>query len=187
MNLNSANKLTADGKLPSLPVIQEVYYRVQSNKFYRKKFLSESLNSWEDFFNLPLTYKEDLRNSEAEDTLAIPKSEVWHYHESFGTTGVPVSSWYSSEDYEREVDKTYRWTSEIKPGMMVLNRFPYSFAVPPFILELKCRRDGGVIVPTGYLSWNITYPRVLEIIKRLKIEAIGCLINIISTFLSNHF
>ncbi len=32
-------------------------------------------------------------------------------------------------------------------------------------------------MPAGYLSWNVTYPRTLEIIKRLKVEAIGCLPN----------
>ena len=92
-------------------------------------------------------------------------------------TGAPVSSWFTVEDYEQEVNKTARWTSDIKPGMMVLNRFPYSFAVPPFIIELKCRRDGGIIVPIGSLSLNVTYPRTLEVIKRLKVEAIGCLPN----------
>jgi len=61
--------------------------------------------------------------------------------------------------------------------MLVLNRFPYSFAVPPFVLETRCRQVGGIIVPAGYLSWNVTYPRTLEVIKRLKVEAIGCLPN----------
>ncbi|MBN2402428.1 MAG: phenylacetate--CoA ligase family protein, partial [Spirochaetes bacterium] len=87
------------------------------------------------------------------------------------------TSWFTVDDYEREAKQTMRWTSEIKKGMLVLNRFPYSFAVPPFVLEIRCRSLGGVIVPAGYMSWNMTYPRTLEIIKRLKVEAIGCLPN----------
>lgn len=168
---------TADGELPSISLIKNLFNKAKNNELYKKKFRGRSLNSWEDFFKLPLTHKEDLRGLSPEGTLAIPRKDAWHYHESFGTTGTPVSSWFTADDYEREVNQTWRWTSCIKPGMLVLNRFPYSFAVPPFILELKCSRDGGIIVPAGYLSWNVTYPRTLEIIKRLKIEAIGCLPN----------
>lgn len=177
MKINPDSNLTADGWLPPISIVQEVYNRAKMNDLYSNKWGDRLLNVWSDFFNLPITYKEDLRGIPAEANLAVPKSEVWHYHESFGTTGAPVSSWFTAEDFEVEVNKTYRWTSEIKPGMMLLNRFPYSFAVPPFILEQKCRRDGGIIVPIGSLSWNISYQRTLEVIKRLKIEAIACLPN----------
>jgi phenylacetate-CoA ligase len=170
-------KLTADGRLPSFAEIQELFNNAKRNKLYSRKFSGISLGSWADYFNLPLTYKEEMQEAGPEGLLAVPRSEAWHYHESFGTTGVPVSTWFTADDYEREVNQTWRWTSAIKPGTMLLQRFPYSFAVPPFILELKCRREGGVIVPAGYLSWNISYPRVIDLIKRTKIEAIGCLPN----------
>jgi phenylacetate-CoA ligase len=116
-----------------------------------------------------------LRNLKPDDNLIADKKDIWHYHESFGTTGAPISSWYSRDDYMREVEITRSWTNCIKPGMKVLNRFPYSFAIPPFVLEEKCRAEGGIILPVGYLSWNMPYARVLDIMKRLEIEAIGCL------------
>lgn len=166
---------TVNGKLPSFPMIKELFDNARTNELYSKKFSSHQLNSWEDFFKLPFTLKEDMRNIGPEGNLAVPREEIWHYHESFGTTGTPVSSWFTAADFEREIDQTWRWTAEIKPGMMLLNRFPYSFAVPPFVLEQRCLKSGGVIVPAGYVSWNVTYPRVIEIIKRLKIEAIGSL------------
>jgi phenylacetate-CoA ligase len=169
--------LTADGMLPSLSVIQELFSNAKRNKLYGSKFSGLSLDSWADYFKLPLTYKEEMQEAGPEGLLAVPRSEAWHYHESFGTTGNPVSTWFTADDYEREVNQTWRWTSAIKPGTLVLQRFPYSFAVPPFILELKCKREGGVIVPAGYLSWNVSYPRVIDLIKRAKIEVIGCLPN----------
>jgi phenylacetate-CoA ligase len=150
--INNPINRTADGHLPSLELIQEVFSRVKENGLYGHKFTGLTLTTWEDFFSLPLTTKEDLRSCAPEDTLAIPITEVWHYHESFGTTGKPVSTWWSEEDFNREVDLTHRWTAPIQPGMRVLNRFPYSFAVPPFILETKCKRDGGVILPAGNLN-----------------------------------
>lgn len=168
---------TIDGRLPSLQSIQKLFNRACKNDLYRKKYAGCKLNSWEDFFKLPLTYKDEMRGLKPEGTLALPKAEVWHYHESFGTTGAPVASWFTADDYKREVRQTLRWTSDIKKGMLVLNRFPYSFAVPPFVLEERCRQVGGIIVPAGYLSWNVTYPRTLEVIKRLKVEAICCLPN----------
>ncbi len=175
IDLSDAKNKTADGNLPSLDQIQDVFNRVTQNGLYKKKFSGLSLESWDDFFRLPMTTKDDLRECQAEDTLALPLSDVWHYHESFGTTGDPISTWFSKEDYEKEVDITWRWTEPIKPGMLVFNRFPYSFAVPPFILEVKCNRDGGVILPVGYLSWNVSYRRALEIMKRMRVAAIGCL------------
>jgi phenylacetate-CoA ligase len=171
------NSRTIDGRLPALPSIQKLFNQARKNDLYKNKFAGYKFNSWEDFFKLPLTYKDEMRVLASEGTLAVPRSEAWHYHESFGTTGTPVSSWFTKDDYEREANQTSRWTSEIKKGMLVLNRFPYSFAVPPFVLETRCRQVGGIIVPAGYLSWNVTYPRILEIIKRLKVEAIGCLPN----------
>jgi len=173
--MRNIGQMTVNDRLPSLTVIQEIFNKIRCNELYKKKYSGLSLNTWDDFFNLPLTYKEDIRASGPEGMLAVPRDEAWHYHESFGTTGTPISTWFTADDYECEINQTWRWTSEIKPGMLVLNRFPYSFAVPPFILEQKCKRDGGIIVPAGYLSWNVSYPRILEIIKRLKIEAIGCL------------
>ncbi|MFH0975699.1 MAG: AMP-binding protein [Spirochaetota bacterium] len=177
MKTKNMTSNTADGRLASLPSIQKLFSKASKNGLYKKKYAGLKLNSWEDFFKLPLTLKEDLRGLAPEDTLAVPRSEAWHYHESFGTTGAPVASWFTVDDYEREATMTSRWTSEIKKGMLVLNRFPYSFAVPPFVLEIRTRQTGGIIVPAGYLSWNVTYQRTLEIIKRLKVEAIGCLPN----------
>ncbi|MFO8049554.1 MAG: AMP-binding protein [Desulfosudaceae bacterium] len=174
LDTDDALQRTADGLLPEFDLIKDVVHRVSQHGLYAKKLKDLPLNSWEDFFSLPLTTKADLRGCNPEDTLAVPKSRIWHYHESFGTTGKPISSWYTKEDYEREADMTSRWTESIRPGMHVLNRFPYSFAVPPFILEVKCSRDGGAVLPAGYLSWNMPYPRVLEIIRRIKVEAIGC-------------
>ncbi len=174
-DLSNVKERTADNSIPSIDIIQEIFKRASQNRLYKNKFNGLSLNSWDDFFSLPMTTKDDLRDCGAEDTLAVPLSDVWHYHESFGTTGDPISTWFTKEDYEKEVDITSRWTDPIKPGMLVMNRFPYSFAVPPFILEVKCNRDGGVILPVGYLSWNVSYGRVLEIMKRMHIAAIGCL------------
>ncbi len=167
--------LDSNSRLPDFDVIQSLFNRLKETPLYKSSFQNRELSTWGDFIKLPLTSKEMLRNIRPSDNLIIDKKGVWHYHESFGTTGAPISSWYSKEDYLNEIKITEHWTSCIKPGMKVLNRFPYSFAIPPFVLEEKCRMDGGIVLPVGYLSWNMPYARVLDIMKRLEVEAIGCL------------
>jgi len=167
--------LDSNSSLPDFDVIQSLFNRLKETPLYKSSFQNKELTAWDDFISLPLTSKEMLRNIRPEDNLIIDKAEVWHYHESFGTTGAPISSWYSGEDYLNEVKITRDWTSCIKPGMKVLNRFPYSFAIPPFVIEEKCRQDGGIVLPVGYLSWNMPYARVLDIMKRLEVEVICCL------------
>ena len=87
MTKNVAKRKTADGSLPPLEQIQEAFHRVKRSRFYGQQFEGQSLATWEDFFSLPLTTKTDLRRCNPEDTLAVPLTDVWHYHESFGTTG----------------------------------------------------------------------------------------------------
>jgi phenylacetate-CoA ligase len=165
----------SNSRLPDFDIIQSLFNRLKDTPLYKSSFKNRDLSTWNDFIKLPLTSKEMLRNIRPSDNLIIDKEDVWHYHESFGTTGTPISSWYSRQDYKNEIRITEHWTSCIKPGMKVLNRFPYSFAIPPFVLEEKCRMDGGIVLPVGYLSWNMPYARVLDIMKRLEVEAIGCL------------
>ena len=47
---DEAAKRTADGRLPSLATIQEVFARATSNRLYGGKFKDLSLGSWDDFF-----------------------------------------------------------------------------------------------------------------------------------------
>jgi phenylacetate-CoA ligase len=165
----------AVGEFPEFRTIREVFDKVKSNKFYGKKFEGLSLNTWDDFFKLPTTTKEEMRACDPEDILAVPISEVWRYHESFGTTGKPAVTWFTRGDYDREVELTSRWAAPIKPGVRVLNRLLYSFSVPPMVVELKARHDGGVMIPADNMTWNVSYARTLELIYRLKVDVIACL------------
>lgn len=158
-----------------LDQVQQAFACAKNSPFYARKFGTFGLESWEDFHSLPTTTKEELRRAAPNDTLAVPKEDVWHYHESFGTTGKPLCTWFTRDDFEREVELIGRWTAPIKPGDRVLNRLPYAFAVPPFALELKTRRDGGIIIPASNLTWNVSYVRTLDLIHRLQADVITSL------------
>ncbi len=164
-----------DGSPPPFGTVQDVFERAKRAPFFARKFKNLTIECWDDYFRLPLTTKEELRACEPLETLAAPRQDVYHYHESFGTTGRPLATWFTRDDYIREADLTRRWTEGIRPGMLILNRFPYSFAVPPFIIETCAMRNGGIVIPADNLNWNVSYIRTLELIRRLRVEVIACL------------
>lgn len=166
---------TYDGRLPPFEVAGDVVARARNSPFYSRKLGAKTVSSWDDFFALPMTTKDELRAAEPEDMLAVPMSRIWHYHESFGTTGRPLATWFTLEEFQREAEMVRRWTEPIKHGAKVLNRFPYSFAVPPFLIELTAQRYGGTVLPAGNLNWNVSFERTLDIIKRVRPDVITCM------------
>ncbi|MBI4646723.1 MAG: hypothetical protein HY738_09075 [Bacteroidia bacterium] len=163
------------GKLPDIDKVKETFQRVKCNNFYRKKFANHSLKTWNDFERLPFTTIDELINSNIYDLLSAPMNEVCRYHESFELAAHSVPTWLSKMDIENELILTKRWTEKIRPGMLVMNHFPQSNAFQQIVLENKCQKQGGIIVPAGYLSRGKTYSAILEFIMKLKINAIGCL------------
>ena len=80
--------------------VDKVYARVP---FYREKLQAlgvgpESINSLDDIRRLPLTTKEDLRNSYPYGMLAEPLSQIARVQASSGTTGKPVCDGYTHND-----------------------------------------------------------------------------------------
>ena len=164
--------VSPDETYPELEVVRDLVERARRAPFFAKKLAGRRLDSWDDFFALPVTTKAELRAAEPTDTLAVPLAEIWHYHESFGTTGRPLSSWFTRADFDREVELDSRWTTPVQPGARVLNRLPYSFAVPPFVVEQKARATGGVVIPASNLNWNVSYVRTLDLIHRLRADVL---------------
>jgi len=73
--------------------------------FYRRrldelKLQPEDFQSLEDLRKLPLTTKEDLRESYPYDMVAVPLREVVRLHLSSGTTGAPTVIAYTANDLE---------------------------------------------------------------------------------------
>ncbi|MBQ1487715.1 MAG: phenylacetate--CoA ligase family protein, partial [Lachnospiraceae bacterium] len=66
-------------------VAGESYY----GKMYREMGITE-IKSEEDFYKLPFSSKEDLRNAYPLGIQAVPDEEVVRIHSSSGTTGKPV-------------------------------------------------------------------------------------------------
>jgi len=139
---------------------------------YKDRLDGVTITSLEDLRSLPLTYKKDLKENPPEVWRAVPLEKVWHYHESFGTTGSPVVGWYSLDDIECEVDVIQRWLPEFGPGQTIMNRYPYSFPVPAQLVETAARLMGGAVVPASNLVYNVGFTRVLELINKLNVNVL---------------
>lgn len=81
-------------------VIQrQVGQLAHGNGFYGEKFSGiDGIKTPEEFFQLPFTTKEDLRNAYPLGLMAVPEEEIVRIHSSSGTTGTPVIIPYTRQD-----------------------------------------------------------------------------------------
>lgn len=132
------------------------------SNFYKKKLLGVNLENWND---IPMTSKQELRQCNPYDLIGIDFNEIATYHETSGTTGKPTPSWYSYNDTDKEADVVMNSDLNLCSEDLLLNRFPFSLAVPPFILYWACQR-----VKAGHIAVSKSTPitpiiRVVEIIE----------------------
>lgn len=76
---------------------------VSKECFYKNKFEGidiSSIQSQEDFEELPFTWKGDLREAYPLGLMAVPENEIVRIHSSSGTTGTPVIIPYTKKDVE---------------------------------------------------------------------------------------
>ena len=127
-------------------VAGESYY----GKMYREMGLTE-INSEEDFYKIPFSSKEDLRNAYPLGIQAVPDEEVVRIHSSSGTTGKPVIIPYTAKDVEDWAimfERCYRMAGitnkdriHITPG--------YGLWTAGIGFQAGCERLGAMAVPMG--------------------------------------
>ncbi len=167
-----AGERLAFDQASKLERLQVTVAQARNAPIYKHRLEGVTIASLDDLRSLPLTTKKDLKENPPEVWRAVPLEKAWHYHESFGTTGSPVVGWYSLDDIEVEIDMIQRWLTEFGPGQTIMNRYPYSFPVPAQLVETAARLMGGVVVPASNLVYNVGYPRVLELINKLHVNAL---------------
>ena len=67
--------------------------RARKSPYYGRALAGARMEEPGDFAKLPFTMKQDVANASPFELLAVPPARAWHYHESSGTTGKPVSTW----------------------------------------------------------------------------------------------
>ena len=136
--------------------------------FYNNRILSDSINTIEDFQNIPITTKDSLRKLNPYDALCVPVSELYDYHESYGTTGIPLATWFTKNDFMSYVKQLDESTLDLRSDDLVLNRFPYAISVPAHIFSEYAHIHGATIIPVSKASLITPFPRVVNLIRKLK-------------------
>ena len=80
--------------------INQVLLQCQSAPFYRGRVPGDPLTSLDELRQIPLTTRDDLQRHSPFGLVCVPRDELYLYHESFGTTGSPVSTWLTREDLD---------------------------------------------------------------------------------------
>ena len=136
--------------------------------FYSTHLAGARLDAPEDFARLPLTHKQDLTAASPFGMLTVPPSRAWHYHESSGTTGEPISTWCGLGELDRMAETIIAMVPELaEPEAMMLNRFP-SFAPVHFLLEEVLRHTGRCHIAAGTMGWDVPFTRALGFMRRCR-------------------
>ena len=131
--------------------------RVYENVPYYKKLMDEKgvtpgdINSIEDLWKLPFTYKSDLRDTYPYGLFAVPMEQVVELHASSGTTGKQIVAGYTRHDIDIWADCCARQlvaagaTKEDKIHVS----FGYGLFTGGFGLHLGAQRIGAVAIPVS--------------------------------------
>jgi len=154
--------------------LRQAIQRARRSAFYANHLGGCELESADDLPRLPLTHRHHLSAAGTTGMLAVPAARAWHYHESSGTTGEPLSTWCGLTEVELLADMLRELVPELSDETILLNRFPL-FAPAAFIFEQALQQVHGCHVAAGNMTWDVPFRRALGFIKRLGVTALACL------------
>lgn len=154
-----------------LDKLNQVYIRARGTPFYSSR-LPERMEDWA---RLPLTSKADLRAAYPLGLLAVPLKSVATYHESSGTSGAPISSFFTENDWQDIQSRFLRSRVALGAGDMVFVKTPYSLVTTAHQMHGAARAAGATVVPADNRSRNMPYRRVLRLLRDLPITVTWCL------------
>jgi phenylacetate-CoA ligase len=125
-----------------------------------------------DLARLPLTRKDDLRDTYPLGMLAVPEEQLARIHASSGTTGKPTVVAYTAGDLDlfARVNARTLAMAGAEPGMTLHNAYGYGLFTGGLGLHDGGERLGLTVVP---VSGGMT-ERQLTLIQDLRPEVISC-------------
>jgi phenylacetate-CoA ligase len=119
-------------------------------KMYREAGITE-VKSEEDFYKIPFTDKQDLRNAYPLGIQAVSDEEVVRIHSSSGTTGKPVIIPYTKKDVEDWAimfERCYRIAGITKKDRIHITP-AYGLWTAGIGFQAGCERLGAMAIPMG--------------------------------------
>ena len=152
-----------------------VSYVQERVPLYRERLAgvdASELGSPDDLRHLPLTRKDDLRETYPFGMLAVPRGELLRVHASSGTTGKLTVVAYTAADVElfsRVMARSLAMAGA-EPGMMLHNAYGYGLFTGGLGLHQGAELLGLSVVP---VSGGMT-ERQLMLIEDLRPDVISC-------------
>jgi len=155
--------------------LRETISQATRSSFYGPRLKGLRVDSPEDLARLPLTTKADVRSASPFGLLAVDREQLFQYHESFGTTGPPASSWLTRDDFHNYATQINHSAVNLQRGDRVLVRFPYAISVPAHIVTQAAHDRGACVIPVGSRTTISPYPRVIDLLRKLEVTVLACL------------
>ncbi|MDF2523902.1 MAG: putative coenzyme f390 synthetase [Clostridiales bacterium] len=159
-----------DEKLQALNSLLE-YCR--KSKFYRDRIPDRKLSSLEEIKQLPLTTKEDLRKNSPYGLVCVPTKELYQYHETFGTTGVPASAWLTKGDFEELGRRINSSGIDYCEEDIVLVRFPYAISTVAHFTQLAAQMKNACVVPASSRTTVSPFTRIISLMRKLGVTVLA--------------
>ncbi|HBV98517.1 MAG: coenzyme F390 synthetase [Peptococcaceae bacterium BICA1-7] len=158
-----------------LRALNQLLEHCKASPFYRERLPGRPLRSLEELKDIPLTTKEDLRSLSPLGLICVPPREIFQYHETFGTTGVPVSTWFTREDLRYNAREITLCGVDFNHDDTVLVRFPYSISAIAHMIHAAAQMKRACVVPVGARSAVSPFPRVITLLQKLQVTVLTCL------------
>ncbi len=134
----------------------------QQSLFYHKKwadagFTLDSIEKLEDITKLPFTFKREIRDDQSKTppwgnlVLTDSSGTPVEVHPSFGTTGIPIYTFWSSIDIQNITDYTTRmfYSCGVRPGDILHNAFRYHLRMGGITVQRVAEKLGCFVLPIG--------------------------------------
>lgn len=158
-----------------LDCLRDTIAQASRSLYYGPRLHGFQMESPDDLSRLPLTSKDDVRAASPFGLLAVEREQLFQYHESFGTTGAPVSSWLTRDDFHNYATQINHAAINLRPGDRVAVRFPYAISVPAHIVTRAAHDRGACVIPVSSRTTISPYPRVIDLLRKLEVTVLGCL------------
>ncbi|WP_433192814.1 phenylacetate--CoA ligase family protein [Nocardia sp. CA-107356] len=128
----------------------------------------------DDFHDVEITSKQDLRGCYPFGLLAVPRTELATYHESSGTSGEPTASYYTDADWVDLAERYARKWVGITPADTFLVRTPYALVITGHLAQAAGRLRGATVVPGDARSLALPLARIVRLLHTLDVSLTWC-------------
>jgi len=133
--------------------VKKLYENVPfyQNKFKELKIKPTDIKTLEDIRKLPLTTKDDLRNTSPFGMMISSLDNCIELHASSGTTGIPITVCYTPKDIDvwSEVMARCLSMSGLTKKDIFQNPIPYGTFTGAFGFHYGAQKIGALVIPSG--------------------------------------